>query len=228
MKSVASWRSRHAFIGMLVAASLLSACSSKPESEDIARELSPGFQCDQLQVTDFKKVNGASAQDGLYEVAYTFKAEIKGGKDAAAKYLEKLVGIDAQIKASDKNLRQVEDETMGSRMQGAAGVVAASDAPDALKQARAQNQQLRDQRFAMMSCGNLESQTWVQHLKGLTVEAMASGKTEIPLPIGLQMQGNGLMKKAESGWVFVQAEPHSVASVIQSDPVKFPSTTPAQ
>ncbi len=62
-------------------------CGGSPETADIQKQLVDAFQCGPFVVKNVKKVDGAEGKNKLYEVSYSFSAEIKGGKDGAVAQL---------------------------------------------------------------------------------------------------------------------------------------------
>lgn len=203
-----SRRRSAATVGALISAALLSACSSKPETADIAKQLSGiAQQCGLITISDVKKLDGAAGQNGLYEVAYSLKAEIKGGKSAAADLLSKWLTLEDE--SAQLNRMPINDIAAG----------------------RAREQRLRENdqelRKLLGSCDNLEAISWLQGFKAMAAEASQGGKTEISVPFAMQLQGGGTMRKAESGWFFAQLRPHMPGEVFKSEPVKFERRAPS-
>lgn len=182
---------------LAVSAALLAGCGSKPEAGDIAKQLTASLQCRPLTISDVKKVNGAEGQNGTYEVAYTFKAEIKGGKSAAAELLSKWAAINEKVAYLEKNRW-----TIGPH--------------EAMQQTAPLKQQAAD----LFGCDSLEGYGFMERIMHAGKENLAKGDGPVPVPVALDLQGAGLMKKTEAGWVFVQAMPHQLTNVVLSEPVK--------
>ena len=197
-----------AIVGSIIAAALLSACSSKPESRDIAAQLAGISQeCDLIAISDVKKLDGAEGQNGLYEVAYSFRMEINGGKLAAADLLAKW-----------QSLKDQEQQLIRMRVND-------YDAD------RAREQRLLGVNEKVVkllgSCQNLEALSWLEGFRTMAAEASKGGQAQIPVPFARQLVGAGMMQKAESGWVFTQMMPHQPrGDVILSEPIKFDRRPP--
>ena len=109
-------------------ACLLAACSSKPETADIQKDLAEVYACPIIELSDVKKVDGADVGGKLYDVAFTHTVSIKGGKEAAAKLSEayKIARASAkldEIKALTDAATQAEGfaKGLGAYVQGAYG-----------------------------------------------------------------------------------------------------------
>ena len=71
-------------IAVLATTLALAGCSSQPETADIQKDLAEAYACPILELSDVKKVDGAS-NGKFYDVAFTHTMSIKGGADTAAK-----------------------------------------------------------------------------------------------------------------------------------------------
>jgi hypothetical protein len=194
-------RVRFATACAALASIFLAACGSAPDTANIAKQFSGG--CGAMVFKDFKKVDGAEAQNKLYEVAYTFRAEIKGGKAGALDLLTKWISLDQQIEQLGQD----------NTMEGGAY--------------RKQVDALEEQKAKLHSgCENMEVYGWMTTLLSATRDNLRGGQTTVPVPYAVDLVGGGLMKKAESGWVFEQLPPHRIANVVQSDPAPFAVAAP--
>ena len=58
----------------------LAACSSKPDSADIQKELAQMYQCPLLSMSEVKKTDGAEGQGKQYEVAFAYTVTFRAAR----------------------------------------------------------------------------------------------------------------------------------------------------
>ena len=78
----------------------------------------------------------------------------------------------------------------------------------------------------LLDCDADVAQGWLQHFLMQTEQNLAKGPGPIPIPYAVELQGNAMMKKAESGWVFTDMDAPQVIKVIQSEPLEFNRAKP--
>jgi len=78
----------------------------------------------------------------------------------------------------------------------------------------------------LLDCDADVAQGWLQHIIMQAEQNLAKGPGPIPIPYALELQGNAMMKKAESGWVFTDMDAPQVIKVIQSEPLEFSRPKP--
>ena len=204
------------YAAVLVSGLLLSACSSKPESSDIAKQLSGFTGCDTLVITNVKKIEGIARDNGFYEVAYSFDVEMAGGKDAASKYFMRWLALDREIEAVDKEIRRprMEFNPEADRIL--------NDKANALRDERTKLDQCSDTAPAIQYLGTRVAGIWHGQMQGWFSERAKSSKDMIAVPLGVHLTGAGVMVKAESGWVFQENAPGlRRGEIFESEPVPF-------
>ncbi len=193
----------------LLVVALLPACSSRPESSDIEKQLTANLSCTPLVIKDVKKTNGASAEKGLYAVAYTFNVEMAGGKEGAINYLKPWLSLTEQVKASEK-----------------AFWATIKQSEEIQAEASSRTNKLRQELDKLGSCDNLLSLSWLTYFQGEVFENAKAGKYTMQIPLSLQLSGTGVMQKSEAGWVFVQFTPAMKGELILGEQVKFDQPIP--
>jgi hypothetical protein len=207
----------------LLSVALLPACSSRPESSDIEKQLTANLSCAPLVIKDVKKTNGASAEKGLYAVAYTFNVEMAGGKEGAVNYLKPWLSLTEQVKASEKAFWATERQSSHMVYSGA---ITSDDASKMRDQASSRTDKLRQELDKLGACDNMLSLTWLSYFHGEVFENAKAGKYTMQIPLSLQLSGTGVMQKSEAGWVFVQFAPAVKGELILGEQVKFDQPIP--
>jgi len=186
-----------------LAMALLTGCSSKPEVPDIARGVEAIYECSPFKITEVKKTDGAGLSDGQYQVAFTFQAEVKGGKTDAATYFSNLFkSEDALENARDaKNRLPFENR---------------ADADKQVKQLEKQTQDLRGG-----ECQSVQASYLLQSLVEGTRAKLKAGPGPIAVPYLAKMQGVVTMTKAESGWLISNITQMNWTEVLESEPQAF-------
>lgn len=210
-------------------ACLLAACSSKPETADIQKDLAEVYACPIIELSDVKKVDGADVGGKLYDVAFTHTVSIKGGKEAAAKLFAEWSFLLSQVKPAQLEYEHIEDEVArrNSALRYNSGVVTGETKDDpAVKAAFERVQQMRNRMVAIMPCENMEVVTRLHSMRGTAEEAVNSGKQQIPVPIAIKISGSGRMGKAESGWHFTGMPNLTMVEIVSSEPMTYPSFKP--
>ncbi|WP_191002144.1 lysozyme inhibitor LprI family protein [Cupriavidus pauculus] len=219
-------------VRMLLATVLLGAslagCSSKPGSDDLERELVHAYRCPLLDVADVKKVDGASDGNNAYQIAYSFRLELKGGKDAAAKLLPEWSSLSKQERAAKIELEQA---VMAAAFAGV-GSGKVSDAAVQAVQRRDDAQARREQVAArikqILPCETPGAQLALSSLLGEAEAQMNADARQAAMPIGLKAKGAGMMTKGESSWHFAgDVPPFGVEEVIVSEPVVYAAPSQA-
>lgn len=190
----------------ILGAVLLSACSSKPEKSDVQREIAKQFACPTFELTDVEKVDGAEAGNNLYDVAFTYTASIKGGKEVAAKLFSDYTILWQELQPLEKAELWTDDP--------------------AAKQAISNKLNATRQSFnGLMTCTGGSLAAFVHMLDAVKVTAQTDSE-KIPVPISVKVSGTGRMGKAESGWHFIGQYGINNEQIITSEPVAYQRSRP--
>lgn len=210
---------------MLIAAGIggLTACSFKPETADIQKDLAAAYACPLIELSDVKKVDGAEANGKLYEVAFTHTVSVKGGADAAAKLFSEWAYLEAQVQPTqialdkayfDADVRVVQGQLPGGR-----------DADPEVQRLSKAKKQLAARLAVLMPCETIEAVARLQVMRTAAEEAAKSGQAQIAVPVAIKVRGNGHMGKAESGWHFADMPAFSTVEIVTA-PATYPRFKP--
>lgn len=210
---------------MLIATgiSALTACSSKPETADIQKDLAAAYACPLIELSDVKKVDGAEANGKLYEVAFTHTVSVKGGADASAKLFSEWAYLEAQVQPTqialdkayfDADVRMAQGQISGGR-----------DADPEVQRLSKAKEQLAASLATLMPCETIEAVTRLQVMRTAAEEAAKSGQAQIAVPVAIKVRGNGHMIKAESGWHFADMPAFSTVEIVTA-PATYPRLKP--
>ena len=189
----------------------LTACSSKPDTADIQKELAAAFDCPILELSDVKKVDGAEVDNKHYDVAFTYTMSIKGGLSAATNLFAEWHFLSDQIQLANMaearaRLVQRDEKRVDEIVEMKKKMVARSG--------------------ALMPC-----QTPLADIRiGLMVAEFAiaakSGQSKVAIPFSEKMYGVARMGKVESGWRFVGMPNLTLQEIVKSEPVTYPTFKP--
>jgi hypothetical protein len=182
---------------------LLTGCSSKPDVPDVARGVEAIFECSPFKITDVKKTDGAGLSDGQYQVAFTFQAEVKGGKTGAATYFSNLFKTEDALERARNERNRLPFESR-------------ADSDKQVKQLEKQTQDLRGG-----ECESIQTSYLVQSLVEGTRAKLKAGPGPITVPYLAKMQGVVTMTKAESGWLISNITQMNWTEVLESEPLPF-------
>ncbi|MDF3835908.1 hypothetical protein P3W85_23585 [Cupriavidus basilensis] len=202
----------------------LSACSSRPETADIQKELAVAYQCSILELSDIKKTDGAEANGKGYDVAFSHTVSIKGGKEAAAILFAKWSALAALVQEIQIAYEQASLEAGRHFQTGNSGVVSGSavaNDPD-VREAAALRQKFKAELKRIQPCENITAVSQLQFMRIAADEAAKSGQKQIPVPIAIKVRGHGRMVKTESGWHFTDIPDFQMEQIVTSDPVTYP------
>lgn len=207
-------------IAVLAASLALAGCSSQPETADIQKDLAEAYACPILELSDVKKVEGASSGK-FYDVAFTHTMSIKGGADTAAKLFAEWSHLAGQQLPAKMALEQA---------QATGNVAAITQAEQVLN--------AMDTRLVqIMPCETLEAVTRLQIMRTRADEAIKTGQPVAP--VAVKIRGQGRMAKAESGWHFAGMPAFSTVEIVMataayprfaapSTPIAAVDTVPAE
>jgi uncharacterized protein YecT (DUF1311 family) len=201
------------------AAILLTACSNKPGDTDIQQDLAATYECPILAVSDVKKVDGAEVDDKVYEVAFTYTVNIKGGAEAAGKMFAEWSHLDAQMHPTQLALEKAQYEADVRIASGQVGGDRNAD-PEVRRLSQAK-EQLENRINTLVPCQSLEALSRLQIMRSAAEEAAKSGQSQIAVPVAIKVRGNGHMGKAESGWHFVDTPALSTVEIV-TETAKYP------
>lgn len=188
----------------------LTACSSKPSSTDIQKEMVAAFDCPILELSEVNKVDGAAVSDNLYDVSFTYTLGVKGGQTAATKLLSEYAFLadqrDLAIKIRDGAMLQRDKQKEQTTSVLVSQIISRMNT---LQPCRSP---LATSRIGVMLVG-FES-------------AAKSGQEKISAPWAEKIYGQGRMRKSESGWRFI-GMPHLILKeTVKSEPVDYPKFNP--
>jgi len=188
----------------------LSACSFKPDSADIERELAEVYQCPILELSDVKKVDGAEVSDKLYDVAFTYTASIKGGKAAATNLFAEWYSLGKQLQLAER------DQTRA--------IMAGNTQKE--EQIGAVKTQLSARINTLMPCRTMEADGRLRIMYTEFAIAAGSGQDKIAVSLGAKISGVGRMGKAESGWRFAGMPKLTMTDFVTGEPAPYPKFKP--
>lgn len=210
-------------IALLACVLSLPACSSRPETANIQKELAEAYACPIFELSDVKKTDGAEVDGKLYDVSFTYTISIKGGKDAAARLFAEQAFLVEQMGAAKHAYESALNE-LARGMRGSSGVIRAEDArkDPAVREAADRVQQINTRLTSIFPCeGPADAITFMPMQEEVKVAAK-SGQEKIAVPIAIKMIGGGRMSKAESGWHFTRMPNIGVVEVVNSEPTFYP------
>ena len=196
-------------VGLSIAG--LAACSSKPESADIRKEMVAAFDCPILELSEVNKVDGAAAGDNLYDVAFTYTLAIKGGQSAATNLFAEWYFLSDQMHLANMaetraRLTQSDDK----KADEAIGV----------------QKQIATRIGALMPCQLPLADSRARLMFTEFATAAKSGQEKIAVPWAEKIFGQGRMRKSESGWRFIGMPHLTLKEIVKSEPVEYPKFKP--
>ncbi len=193
----------------------LAACSSKPETADIQKDLAEAYACPVIELSDVKKADGAEADGKLYDVSFTHTVNIKGGADAAAKLFSEWAYLEAQVQptqiALDKALFDADVRAAQGQLPGG------RNADPEVRRLTQAKEQLVSRLASLMPCETIEAVTRLQVMRSAAEEAARSGQSQIAVPVAIKVRGTGRMGKAESGWHFAGMPAFSTVEIVTAN-----------
>lgn len=193
----------------------LTACSSKPETADIQKDLAEAYACPVIELSDVKKTDGAAADGKLYDVSFTHTVSIKGGADAAAKLFSEWTYLKAQVLptqiALDKALFDADVRAAQGQLPGG------RNADPEVRRLTQAKEQLVSRLASLMPCETIEAVTRLEVMRSAAEEAAKSGQSQIAVPVAIKVRGTGRMGKAESGWHFVGMPAFSTVEIVTAN-----------
>lgn len=193
----------------------LAACSSKPETADIQKDLAEAYACPVIELSDVKKADGAAADGKLYDVSFTHTVSIKGGADAAAKLFSEWAYLEAQVQptqiALDKALFDADVRAAQGQLPGG------RNADPEVRRLTQAKEQLASRLANLMPCETIEAVTRLQVMRSAAEEAAKSGQSQIAVPVSIKVRGTGRMGKAESGWHFAGMPAFSTVEIVTAN-----------
>lgn len=188
----------------------LAACSSKPDSADIKKEMAAVLDCPILELSEVNKVDGASVGDNLYDVAFTYTLAIKGGQAAATKLFAEYMFLSEQrdlaIRVRDSGVMQ------GDQAKEQSGAALVGQIVSRMQSLQPCQSPLAESRIGVMSLG--------------IYDAIKSGQEKVSVPWAEKIYGQGRMRKSESGWRFIGMPQLTQKEVVKSEPVEYPKFKP--
>jgi hypothetical protein len=216
-----------ATLGGLLVTALMSGCSSKPDTADIARDLSQMYSCPSLEVTDVVKQDGAKGDGDSYAVSFSYNLNVKGGRQAAGERVAEWASLEMDLEALGKDLNEASDKAMHAKGMYTGGSIKDVMDDPTVRQLVERQQQIADKISKLMPCnGSRYEKAVIMTMFDATKKSVASGNPSIPVIIGAKMRGNAVMAKAESGWHFMVDPDIGFVEMVQSDPVKFTRAAP--
>lgn len=190
----------------------LAACSSKPETADIQKDLAEAYACPVIELSDVKKADGAAVDGKLYDVSFTHTVSIKGGVDAAAKLFSEWAYLEAQVQPTQIALDKALFDADVRAAQGQ--LPSGRNADPEVRRLTQAKEQLVSRLASLMPCETIEAVTRLQVMRSAAEEAAGSGQSQIAVPVAIKVRGTGRMGKAESGWHFVGMPAFSTAEIV--------------
>jgi hypothetical protein len=191
---------------ILFFALFVTGCSSKPEVEDISKDILKNFQCSAFTISGFKKTDGVPVSDKQYKVSFTFDAELKGGKSGAAAMLSNVLKYDDSIKIA---VNQKNRKPFGER--------------------EADEKKIADLEQKWLDARGYECESAL--LIEFSERTKAKLKIEsgpIAVPYLAKIKGVGSMTKAESGWIFTSGPDLNISEIVETAPAAFNRPTQVQ
>jgi len=202
-------------VAVLACAVGLTACSSKPETADIQKDLAEAYACPVIELSDVKKADGAEADGKLYDVSFTHTVSVKGGADAAAKLFSEWAYLEAQVQptqiALDKALFDADVRAAQGQLPGG------RNADPEVRRLTQTKEQLASRLASLMPCETIEAVTRLQVMRTAAEEAAKSGQSQIAVPVAIKVRGTGRMGKAESGWHFAGMPAFSTVEIVTAN-----------
>lgn len=193
----------------------LAACSSKPETTDIQRDLAEAYACPVIELSDVMKADGAEADGKLYDVSFTHTVSIKGGADTAAKLFSEWAYLEAQVQptqiALDKALFDADVRVAQGQLPDG------RNADPEVRRLTQAKEQLATRLASLMPCETIEAVTRLQVMRTAAEEAAKSGQSQIAVPVAIKVRGTGRMGKAESGWHFAGMPAFSTVEIVTAN-----------
>lgn len=193
----------------------LVACSSKPETADIHKDLAEAYACPVIELSDVKKADGAEADGKLYDVSFTHTVSVKGGAEAAAKLFSEWAYLEAQVQptqiALDKALFEADSRAAQGQLPGG------RNADPEVRRLTQAKEQLASRLASLMPCETIEAVTRLQVMRSAAEEAAKSGQSQIAVPVAIKVRGTGRMGKAESGWHFAGMPAFSTVEIVTAN-----------
>ena len=185
---------------------LITGCSSKPEAEDIGKNIAASFQCSPFSVSEMKKTDGVIISDNEYKVSFAFDAELKGGKSGAAAMLSNVLKNEEAVKiaVNQKNRKPF-------------------DAREADEKRIAELE-----KKYMDSMGGGCELLLLMNFIDITKEKLKIESGPIAVPYLAKIKGTGSMTKAESGWIFKSEPRFNIVDIVETAPTKFDRLSPVQ
>ena len=166
-------------MAVLACAVGLTACSSKPETADIQKDLAEAYACPVIELSDVKKADGAATDGKLYDVSFTHTVSIKGGADAAAKLFSEWAYLEVQVQptqiALDKALFDADVRAAQGQLPGG------RNADPEVRRLTQAKEQLASRLASLMPCETIEAVTRLQVMRSAAEEAAKSGQSQICL-----------------------------------------------
>ena len=210
----------------------LTACSSKPGSSDIQKELAEAYKCRVLELSEVKKNDGAEVGKNLYDVAFSYTISVKGGKGFATNLLAEWDFLDSQRELAVKKYEQAEreetDRIIQNRSPAASGVISIEEIRKnpKVQQANLMKAEITNRLNTLVPCENYLEVFVLQSMLHEFREAAKSGQEKIPAPFVAKISTVGRMAKSEKGWHFA-AMPNLVPpELIKSEPMAYPKFKP--
>ncbi len=205
----------------------LAACSSKPDSADIQKELAQLYQCPLLGMSEVKKTDGAEGQGKQYEVAFTYTVSFKGSPEEAVRLYSEWSSLDAQVLPSQiANEHAIDDANrrLSAANNGNIPHEERDRDPDVIRTGMLRRQ-IVERMNAIVPCQGPEELTRLMQLRGEALDA-AKASEQIAVPMGVKLKGIGVMLKTESGWHFNAMPMFNTEQIITGATVAYPHFEP--
>ena len=210
----------------------LTACSSKPDSSDIRKELAEVYKCRVLELSEVKKNDGAEVGKNLYDVAFSYTISVKGGKESAANLLAEWDFLDSQRALAVKKYEQAEREETDRIIQnrGFSGSVSISaeemrKSPK-VQQAHLAKTEITNRLNTLVPCENYPEVFVLQSMLHEFRGTAKSGQDKIAVPLFAKISTIGRMAKSEKGWHFAAMPNLTLPELIKSEPMAYPKFKP--
>lgn len=199
------------FLFPLLLVTSLAACSSKPDTADIQKELAEAFNCPILELSEVKKVDGAEIENKQYDAAFTYTLSIKGGQPAATNLFAEWLFLADQLQLADKAFLRARMEQLGEQKEEEIAEI---------------KQKINARIGALMPCTTPLADSRARMMFTEFALAVKSGQDKIAIPLAEKIHGVGRMGKAESGWRFVGMPNLTLTEIVKSEPVAYPKFKP--
>ena len=210
----------------------LTACSSKPDSSDIQKELAEAYKCRVLELSEVKKNDGAEVGKNLYDVAFSYTISVKGGKESAANLLAEWDFLDSQLALAVKKYEQADREESDRIWQSRGPVASMSISAEEMRrspkvqQALLVKTEITNRLNTLVPCENYPEVFVLQSMLHEFRGAAKSGQDKIAVPYVAKMSTIGRMAKSEKGWHFAAMPNLTPPELIKSDPMAYPKFKP--